>query len=480
MTIFNIHARIEEDIIGIFSENIIDREEPAMTVMELFNRLYEKESYHEIPEDRLLVDFTIMLHDIRDLRGWITFENSPNIHFSTVRLTSDGKQIVDASNAFSISPYPLSIDELLSDDSKSLDILNRVNEVTRIGDVIFTNNQVIVLVGQPRIGKTKILNSLHEISDNSLPLITDFQACQANDLNIFLFDFLEQILTEYNAWTRAKNLPSLQIDYQPDTNFINDQGKEIFLETWKSIINRVSDVKPILIMDEISALLDNSPLDNKIFDFLTEFICENKNTVFVLVGTETILQIENQGLHNLINIGVQIHIGTYPKGTSKYILGKLSKYITITNQILEDLLCLCDEHPLILPNIVAKILLQQRKNKIRSVELEDINELIEKTIRELHYGFLSLFDNLSNSERAFLWCLSQKFVIGKAEINITDLLELATQYEIQLDFSKKGARRLVERGWCEYIDSEVIQVNFGIFILWISKEYLGINEVLYE
>ncbi len=423
-------------------------------------------------------------------KEWITSKFVDDGTAGSMKITSTGMKITEdmrrnADSERQVCPGSLEVLAQQKDHDCAVFVRrdNLVDEIRRY----FENRHChfIVLHGQARVGKTKLLERLSKLlpKDEYLPLIVTPEGSNPMDVNSYAFDLARQFTDKYNDGLGRRVHISNGLDAPDENDFLNGKAIDGFYKYWGALRRKAKPRIPVLMCDEIECILDASgEADYSTIEFIYNFMCNAENGFFILTGSERIRYTQNPQFNKFIAKAKPIHVHYYDKTVVSSIFSLIRQYVTDECGALDRFLLFSDGHPHVLQTLLNVISFyvnnSPRKNKIGD---EDFKRMLNKLINDLD-EFLNRFISVLHPEEFYVaWLISQgkiSYHVNSLEYSMEQLFAWAKDYLAdQKTDLKAGVCRLVARQWAEWEDQEEKSFcfRFGIFPLWIQQRDIGLD-----
>jgi hypothetical protein len=386
-------------------------------------------------------------------------------------------------------PPSVYLEDLIRDDESCAMIVQRAWVIDRIRSYFGQEppRHFIVLYGQPLVGKTRLLIHLPAmLGPGFVPILVTVQGAEVNgcltNLDNFAFDLANQIANGFNRWARSHALRQLA---RPSLSDFRDAGAyNCFRGFWQDVCTLAGDQKPLLLIDELEALLEKSVvLDSRILAFLDGFLCNPNNGYFILAGSERIRQSSHERFHGIIAKAEPIQVGHYSSEEVRYVLSAIQNRLAIDQSVLQYLMALCNGHPRLLQIIIETIAQTQTEGVITRQVGEDnvLNRIVEEVMNRLEDHLIFLCKRLSDNEAHTLWLMSGEDVLTLASSDGYDANTLLqrSQPTIDRDELLNGLANLSLREWIEITDQAVprFRIRLGILPFWINRRRRRLHEI---
>ncbi len=383
-------------------------------------------------------------------------DNGKNENVKSSEIPMDGQPLV---------PHILSLSQLASSNLEFSSLLERLNEVYRLKSVFYDNlshNHVAVYFGLPSLGKTTIVQNFQNVALGYFaPIIIDLKNCERDSLDVFLLYFHDLISSELSdLYKDLEQFPAPAF-----SQYTGGKGKKIFLEFWDGLSRQIPNWKPILIIDEVGTLSDDSYANSDILNFMIEFISNPKNGYFLLVGREKITRSGIDRFRDLIKIGTHLEASSLPFETNQKVIDLIRKQsIKIEADLDKQILFLCDGHPYMVRQFFDTLLIKVSNTRPLEIRLEDFDMAINSTIEKCGPSFYALFQDLSEEEQKVIQEWGPNYKNGETFFELEGTTTtLKNQFQL-------GVTKLKNRGWVEKIGENKFLFKFILLLIWYRKQ----------
>ncbi len=380
---------------------------------------------------------------------------------------------------------PKDLDALVEQNNELKSDLQREDEADSLSQFFsdkLRKSHVVLYKGLPKIGKSHIARNL--VAKMNVPyfaIYTDVSGCNLRNMDEFLFDLMDQIVSEIGKLKNLKN----NLNYfrlSNWNNYMNGNGRVAFLRDWSHIVEQ-NNIQPILILDEIDELINISFEENDVFNFVVDFVEKPNNGCFIFVCKESGFRANNNYIKKLESYATIRHVRTYKAGTTIKILNLLQSIFHFSQDIKEDIRRHCDENPFIVKTIIDGLLDNAFRKQKRNIDLQDLELLIGTVVLDNRQQLDSVFRDLSELERIALWVLSRRIYKELPTYSVFQLQNSPDIPEEHVVYVREkipqGLFLLNQRGWIEELkDKNEFKFSFGLFLVWVRKYYPTLQEVL--
>jgi AAA+ ATPase superfamily predicted ATPase len=470
-----------------------------------FTKLYEAVGV-ALDDSRQMATVRSRLFSLQE-KGWVEYESIEDGSGGLVKITSEGVRVVEdrrqsiviqevrkdegttTEEVDTLESCPANLEELATRDQDYARLVRREELLSKIKEYFTSKGRhFIVLYGQPMVGKTKILAHLSETLGNQyIPLMVTGQGLNTVDnLDAFAFDLADQLTNKFRRWARRYGV-SRSLNAPDWDNFVGGKATRAFYAHWNCLQQIADKRQPVVMFDEIEHLLDrHEELNPGIIPFLDDFVRNPENGYFIVAGSERIQFSSDKQFSMLIAKGQPIRVGHYDEATVLSFFSALQEYFGFEDDALQYCIALCDGHPRLLQFVFETIVRQVKSSGRRTLETDDIDQILAKVIEETHYFLWALWQRLSARERYLVWLIGQEVsgLTGESVHYLHELLDLAHQHctDSTVDYSnlEEGVDHLKVREWTEWRDKDegLFCLKLGIFPLWVRYCHIKFDEVI--
>jgi uncharacterized protein YjbI with pentapeptide repeats/tetratricopeptide (TPR) repeat protein len=285
-----------------------------------------------------------------------------------------------------------------------------------IEDVLNTRQQnVVVLFGQRRIGKTSLLHQISrkiKESDDVVPIYFDLQGKAQKSLGEVLYSL---------ARTIARSIKIIDFDQSQ----FDDAGRFFYDKFLPLIQKQLGKKRLLLLFDEFDVLGDElSNLDaasETLFPYMQELIRHDLKIVFVFVVGRRIEELTTH-YHFIFKQGVYRKIGLLKRTNARdLIVEPVKDHLILDEAAIKAILALTEGHPYFSQLICFEIFNDMKAKAQRRVRKADVLNIVDQAIVSGHGALNWFWDGLPRAER---------FILSSVA-HVSDERGLATQANIR-------------------------------------------------
>ena len=300
-------------------------------------------------------------------------------------------------------------------------------------------NNVIVLHGQRRTGKTSILYRLKTVmGDTHIAVLVDMQGKAARGTVDFLYSLADDIVYELEE-------QGITVDLPPRSDFAD--SPEFFFRS--RFLRGVYDVLPpiaagdggsskdgkkhlLLMFDEFEELqkrVEDGKLDAEVFPFLRNLMQHEAPLDFVFAGTHKLEELGAEYWSILFNIA------SYKKITflshddaQRLITGPVSPHLEYDPLAIERIIGVTGGHPYFTQVVCHELVSYHNETQRGYLTANDVEDVLDRIVERGEAHFKFIWAESSSNERLVL-------------LSLADLLEtadMASADDVQTEFDKRA------------------------------------------
>jgi ABC-type branched-subunit amino acid transport system substrate-binding protein len=367
-------------------------------------------------------------------------------------------------------PNPYIIGVPIRDPNK---FFGREPEFSNINDSLQNNEQLILLYGQRRIGKSSVIAQIpKKLSTNEFVFISfDFHdkgnLSHQEILRSIAIGIIENLETNQQVLTHlAENIP---------TNI------EIFSrEFLPTVYQQLGNKKLVLLWDEFDVLTErDTELDtysNNFCNYIIQLLEKDNKLVIIPIVGRHITKLEN--LSFFLGRGLNIEIKLLERNdTEKLIIQPDENVLSYEEEAIEAIFQLSAGHPYFTQCICYAIhnLARDRHNPTnvlpQSINGQDVKSIVDKAI-ELAEGGLDWFWRGLTTEQQVIFTAAAEAQNIPIKENEPPQLMLLRNHGIETEYLKKADEQLHEYG---FLDNNRVKVEF--VRRWLVKSHKLKDEI---
>lgn len=321
--------------------------------------------------------------------------------------------------------------------------------------------KVTLLHGQRRIGKSSIIRNIAksvELEDFVF-IAFNLEDYTRENLGKILADLAQEIIEQLEIDTQKIKPPSIQ-----------DLGKEPYIfysQFLAKVFNELDGKKLVFLLDEFEALSDkysNSLLEN-FFIYLHSLIeVEQKLFVVIFAGRQS------ANIPNLLNSfeDADIHeidfLDEY--SATQLITQPAQGILEYSQEAIKAIIELSAGHPYFIQVICFAIFVRARELDESRIDIEDIDNIVDKAIENAEAGLAWFWDGLNVPEKAVFSAVAESEKIAPV---IETPFQILEKYGIfQREVIEKALKELVTH---KFLDAEGKKIKIELVRRWLLQRH---------
>lgn len=329
-----------------------------------------------------------------------------------------------------------------------------------------SGDNIILLVGERRTGKSSVLKHLEEnlYSNHFVPVYFDLQQDIDTYGKFFRNMSWEMIKALKKKGIIIEPLPVEQFEKDPVFTF-----EELFLETVKTN----TDKRILILLDEFEELENKvikGKLDEGIFGEIRHLMQSNRLS-FILAGTHKIDELTKDYWSTLFNIALYHEISFLDKESAeKLIKEPVNGFIEYDDLAVERLMKVTACYPYLLQLFCFHLVNLHNEKKIVYIGLEDINEVVDRVVESGEAHFRYLYDNSSQNEKLILSALCEALNFA-TRVTISDMMNLLNEMRVSIELNEmKNCLEMLEKKGIIEVTGSVCDFKIDLVRSWVKKK----------
>ena len=328
-------------------------------------------------------------------------------------------------------------------------------------------DNVVVLIGQRRMGKTSILRRLPDrLGDDYVAVFIDLQGL----LSSGEATFFREIVT-----TIGEELESQGIHVEPPTadELQTDPGHAFRRQYLKKVGSAIGDRRLLLLFDEFEVLEDRirtGYLDRQILPYFRSLMQHERNVSFMFAGTHRLDELTGDYWSVLFNLAVYIDVGHLPADEVKELFLRPTREVfEIDPLAVEKIHLITGGHPHFSQLLARELVEYRNRRQLSYVTVQDVNLVADEVVEkgQLHISYL--WDTSGRSERLLLLALKE-LLEREGTATLAGIHRYLQEHHIEPGDLPGGARRLIRR---EILadDAGLLSFRIGLLRLWMDVHH---------
>lgn len=285
---------------------------------------------------------------------------------------------------------------------------------------------VLVLIGQRRSGKTSLLKQLPQrLGQQYAPVYIDGQQLGIDPGMPNFFASLSRIIArDLRRLGLSAPAPALaDFEAAPSATF-----EEKFLTGVQDILGERRLVLTFDEFEELEARVRDGKLDQTIFPFLRHLMQHSEKLAFVFIGTHRLEQLTGNYWSTFFNIALHRDIRYLDEASARRLVTQpVADALTYDDLALDEILRITACHPYFL-QLVCRELIQHLNSLRRNyVTVEDVRASLDEILERGEAHFRFIWSNTTAAERLVLGALAQ-LLIEEMIVTSSDIANLLAGY----------------------------------------------------
>lgn len=327
-------------------------------------------------------------------------------------------------------------------------------------------DNIVVLIGLRRMGKTSVLRRLHEhLPEAYVPILVDLQALGPGGEVEFFRDIASQICEELEE--RGVTLmepPAESFEEEPGQFF-----RRSFLREVKWVLgNR----RALLIFDEMEVLeerMSAGQLPRQILAYMRSLMQHEDGISFMLVGTHRLDELTADYWGVLFNLAVYLDVGHLADEDIRALMTEpVHGFFEVDSLAQDKVLMMTGGHPLLSQFLARELVELGNREKQAYMSVGDVNRVIEAVVEkgELHVSYL--WEGAGHDER----------LVMLATLELLKKDGVASLLAVHRYLNDRGARsgdlpealRRLKRKEILVEDEGQLRFRVDLLRLWLKRE----------
>ena len=265
-------------------------------------------------------------------------------------------------------------------------------------------DNVVVVMGPRRMGKTSILRRLHRVLGESYaPVLIDLQGMMGTGQEAFFRELAGTVVDELEEL-------GVEIEEPAPEAFDIDPGNTFRRRFLKAVQRTLGSRRLLFMFDEFEVLegrIRGGDLEPRILHYFRSLMQHEKNISFIFAGTHRLDELTRDYWGVLFNLAVYLDVGHLPREqTQSLFTDPTQDFFEIDSLALDKALHLTGGHPHF-SQLLARELVEVRNHRqLAYVTVQDINAVAEMVAEkgQLHINYL--WEESNHSQKLLLLAVS--------------------------------------------------------------------------
>ena len=265
-------------------------------------------------------------------------------------------------------------------------------------------DNVVVLIGQRRMGKTSILRRLtHHLGEEYLPVLIDLQGMLSPGEPAFLHEIALSICDELVERDIEIEEPSL-------ADFREDPGSAFRRGFLRRVRQRLDGRRLLLVFDEFEVLeerIEGGELTPKILPYFRSLMQHEKQVSFIFAGTHRLEELTGDYWGVLFNLAIYLQVGHLPQEeVERLFVEPTAGHFEIDPLALEKAWRVTGGHPHFSQLLARGLVEHRNREHLSYITVSEIGTIASQVVEQGQLHITYLWDEATRSERLLLLALS--------------------------------------------------------------------------
>jgi len=350
----------------------------------------------------------------------------------------------------------------------------REDDVAWIGDQLRTpGNELILLSGQRRVGKTSLLHSIRR-ADQSMRIVSFFFDSQMLMVDVVDDATFFRVLTAGLVEQLAQTHPEI-----PAPNLSRYDGEALAVRKFLKYVIARLDVTPVLLFDELENLqykVQHQMLSQEVFNFFAALLDSEMPFSMVVTGSDHVERRKAGGLGSLLVKAMPRRLSVLaPDKARELVMNPLKGRVEYDDECVDRILRFTGSHPYYTQDFCHRMvstLNQQHQVRVTQPLLSDvITRVLDNPPPQLEYGW----EQLPELGKVLVCGMAATITNADEYVGVQDAINaLPPDYQQGLPPKRHRTHNalvtLIHRDWLEQTDRGY-RFKVDLYRLWLKREH---------
>ena len=346
------------------------------------------------------------------------------------------------------------------------------------------SENILVLVGQRRVGKTSILRQLPaHLSDDYVPAFLDGQALGIEGGMAGLF---YDIALEISEALTGQGIVLEPLDLEELEEKLSLAFEKRFLP---QVAEALGERVLVLLFDEFEELemrVASGKLEPTIFPFFRHLMQHSRHLGFIFVGTHRLESLSSDYWSIFFNIALYKHVAYLEEEAARALIVKpvadAERGLLYDDLAVDKILRVTAGHPYFLQLICHALVIHANREGRGYLTIRDVNDVLDEMVElgEAHFAFL--WDQSSPPERMVLASMT-RLLSHEPTVTGSQVAELLAERGTTMGIQQvtEALGRLVERDIVSELRGQPPRYEYKVALvrLWVER-YKDLGQVIEE
>ena len=325
-------------------------------------------------------------------------------------------------------------------------IYGREKEIQKIRRTLVGSHQdnMVLVLGERRIGKTTLLNALEqdeELRERYLTHREDLQYSKGETDPLVLYR--TKLLHHLRTTLRNERLEALPVDESRFKQSPPEAFKEFMRAVDQVLIN--SDRRLLLILDELDQLLENTSLGDTAIATLRSIADDSRRISFIFSGaTDVVRRYSSTRQHRLFKLGIEVEIGVLEEVDARKLIQEPARgHYEMSGNAVDLILRETNRHPYLIQYTCHRLFERMIERCVNNVTATDVEEVLDEKVVDKAEAFVDFVQAIPPEDILLVKALA-RLQRGNRYVDLSSMrrqLRL-TDLDIELDVLRKRMQQL--------------------------------------
>jgi ABC-type branched-subunit amino acid transport system substrate-binding protein len=359
------------------------------------------------------------------------------------------------------------------------DFFGRNNLFNDINDFLKNNEQIILLHGQRRIGKSSVLRQIPKklSTDEFVFIDSDFQKMETSSTSKILRSIAIDIKNEIEKRNDELSNHLAENTILILTHLAENTNSDSFREFLSAVYQQIGNKKLVLLWDEFDVLIEKD--SDNFCNYIRQLLEKDQKLFIIPIVGRNISKLPN--LVSSLRLKFSKEIGLLDKNhTKELIIKPAEKSLIYEEEAIEAIFNLSAGHPYFTQVVCLTLFELARSREQYNISCQDVcnSNIVEKIFKDDQAcaGLAWFWDGLTPEQQVIFAAAAeaQNKAIQKNEALQNPLMLLRNYGIVETEYLKKAEEQLSEYG---FLDNAKVKIE--LVYRWLIKAHKLKDEIIY-
>ena len=354
--------------------------------------------------------------------------------------------------------------------------IGREETFGRIASSLEGANQdnVVVLMGQRRMGKTSVLRQLKtRLGPGYAPVLVDLQGILGRGEGAFLWEIAAAVCDGLDAI-------GITIEEPSSASFAEDPGWFFRHHFLKPVGQALGERKLLIAFDEFEVLAERiaaGDLSPRILPYFRSLMQHEEKISFIFAGTHRLDQLTGDYWGALFNLAIYLDIGNLDaKEVEELFLRPTRECFEIDQLALEKAVRVTGGHPHFCQLMAREMVELRNEERLGYLTVQDLNRITQRVVQKGQLHIAYLWEEASLDERLLLLALTELLATEGAATLATVRTLIEGRYAKAGDCDLAFALRILLRKELLREENGRIELRIELLRYWMEQNRNVVDE----